>query len=80
MTNFNILFSFQGIERIAMVYKTEKSSYPRYSVYFTDVEMVLHFGAKIDYLEDGSIFSSKEINPKHAEELHHTLQPKLRAA
>ncbi|HZF65108.1 MAG TPA: hypothetical protein VEZ55_11500 [Chitinophagaceae bacterium] len=80
MKNFNILFRFRGFDRIAMVYKEESSAARRYAIYFTDVELVLLFGGKVIYKEDGSFSTSKKVKAEDAEVLQSILHTKLSPA
>ena len=80
MKNFNILFHFRGFNRIAIVYKEETSTTKKYSIYFTDVELVLLFGGKIECKEDGSFSTTKKVKAEDAAILQSILYDKIQTA
>jgi hypothetical protein len=49
MQIFNISFPFRNQNRIANVQFSEATS--SYTIYFTDVELVLEFGSKAEYIK-----------------------------
>lgn len=63
MSNFIIRFSFRGKSHIASVYPSKQTA-SSYSVYFTDVELVLEFGSKVEYTKNGSLKISKDHEKK----------------
>ena len=80
MKTFNIRFRFRGHDRFAMVDKKMNAHSTLYSVYFTDVELVLDFGGRMDYKEDGRFVSSKEVIAEDVAFLHAAVYPELQVA
>ena len=75
MRTFNILFQFRNRAHIANVHFSSRSQ--RYTIYFTDVELILEFGSKAEYTTEGGLVllkNGKDLEALKAVIISHLLQ------
>jgi hypothetical protein len=77
--SFTISFSFRDQTYIASVYQASESSF-RYSIYFTDVDLILEFGPKVEFTYDSQLHISKEIDQRLKNLLQDSLNHELNKA
>jgi hypothetical protein len=71
-SGFTICFTFRGQSYVASVYHSQDNN-QSYSVYFTDVDLILEFGHKVEYTSEGQLRVSKDNEPQAVLLLQHAI-------
>ena len=79
MSSFTICFSFRDQAYFASVYRSEDNAY-LYTIYFTDVDLILEFGSKVEYRNNGELQLAKEIDADSRFLLQQVLAEQLKHA
>ena len=77
--SFTISFLFRNQTYIASVYPASESSF-RYAIYFTDVDIILEFGPKVEFTYDMQLHISKKIDYSSKNLLQEALNQELNRA
>ena len=77
--SFTISFFFRGHIYIASVYNSQESTM-LYTIYFTDVDLILEFGPKVEYSYNGQLHISKETGNEAKNLLQEALIQELKKA
>jgi len=77
--SFTISFSFRDQTYIASVYPSNENRF-RYSIYFTDVDLILEFGPRVEFTYDRKLHISKEIDHHLKNLLQEALNQELNKA